>query len=363
MTTIQKEQLGWTSGELQALGAVDLRDLYRLSSVLQVERERVFAKSWTFVGSSSELAITGAYLTATVGNSPVVVLRDDEGVVRAFHNLCRHRSITLVAGRGQTGRFLTCPYHQWSYGLTGELVRVPQQQEQFPGIECGTLGLLPVAVEEWHGMIFVNLDSDAIPLTESMAGLDHRLDGFLRGPLVEVGRMDYEVACNWKFIVENHVDVYHLWYLHSRTLREYDHRRMVWESLGNNWWSLDPLKDPDRSGQGFDLIDSTQREGLGAHLLYPNLMIITTNNYFATYDATPIAPDRTRLTLRIRALEGTDSDAIIESISSFLSEDLVAGERLQQAAESPAFALGPLALGHEQPLRSLHVSLRQDIFR
>ncbi len=96
-------------------------------------------------------------------------------------------------------------------------------------------------------MVFVNPSADAAPLAQAMAGLDLGLDPFLSGPLREVARVEYEAACNWKLLVENHIDVYHLWYLHARSLAAYEHRSFAWESLGDNWWSLEPLKDPSQS--------------------------------------------------------------------------------------------------------------------
>jgi phenylpropionate dioxygenase-like ring-hydroxylating dioxygenase large terminal subunit len=166
----------------------------------------------------------------------------------------------------------------------------------------------------------------------------------------------YEAACNWKLLVENHIDVYHLWYLHARSLAAYDHRKFRWESLGDNWWSLEPKKKPAGPG-GLPWVSEDMRHHIGAFLLFPNLMLVTTDEYFATYDATPVAPDRTVLTLRVRSNVNADADALVASIRSFMAEDVAACERMQQGAASPTFGVGALASTHEEPIRRFHASL------
>ncbi|HTT93022.1 MAG TPA: aromatic ring-hydroxylating dioxygenase subunit alpha [Acidimicrobiales bacterium] len=332
--------------------------------VLRAEKERVFASSWFLVATAEELAAPGEYLATSVVGAPVIVVRGGDGQLGAFHNVCRHRGLTLVEGRGRLGRFLTCPYHQWSYRLDGALAKVPQEEEEFPGLDKSRRGLVPLALSEWHGMVFVRLSLEGPSLQTSWGALGRQLHHFCGGPLVEVARVSYEAYCNWKLLVENHVDVYHLWYLHSRSLRAYAHTRFNWQVLGDNWWSHEPLKDPAGApGPPVALawLDEAERTGIGAHLLFPNLMIVTTGRYFATYDAVPLTPGRTLLTLRIRAAAGTGPGPLVDDVRSFMAEDLEACRRLQEALGSPAFALGPLARHHEAPLRAFHSSLRRKL--
>ena len=359
MNGVPTDALGYTEEERLSMGSTTLGGLYTESSVLAFERSQIFDHSWSIVADGEELATPGSYVTATVQNAPLAVVRDWSGTLRAFHNICRHRGITLLEGSGTLGRFMTCPYHQWSYGLDGNLVRVPQQREQFPDLHTCSLGLRPAQVAEWGGMVFVNPSHGAAPLATAMAGLDRGLDGFLSGPLHEVARVEYEANCNWKLLVENHIDVYHLWYLHARSLADYEHRSVAWKLLGDNWWSLEPLKDPSKSRAGFDWIPDHMRHRIGAYLLFPNLMLVTTDDYFATYDAQPTAPDRTRLTLRVRAEKDSDAGALVESIRSFMSEDVRACEQMQIGASSPQFDVGATAKTHEAPLLHFHSCLRR----
>ncbi len=342
-----------------ALGAHSLAGLYREPAVLEVERATLFARCWSLVGAVEELESPGSYVTATPAGIPLMVVRGEDGVLRAFHNVCRHRGITLVEGAGTVGRYLTCPYHQWSYATTGDLVRVPQHDEQFAALDRCTLGLLPAQVETWAGMVFVNPSPEAPDLAIALAGLDTRLDQFLAGPLQQVAVVSYEAECNWKFLVENHIDVYHLWYLHARSLSAFDHRSFSWESLGDNWWSLEPMKAPPAEYIGFPWLDEDVRHTIGAYLLFPNLMLVTTDHYFATYDASPRSPDRTELTLRVRATADADAEALVASIRSFMAEDVEACERMQEGTGSPYFSVGALAESHEEPIRRFHAALRR----
>lgn len=328
---------------------------YRSGELLEMERRRLFDRSWALVGTVEQLAEPGSYLTATVGSSPLVVVRDRDGQLRAFHNLCRHRGLPVVEGEGRCGRFMTCRYHQWSYDLSGALCRVPQADAQFPDTDPAQWGLKPAMAAEWHGMVFANPDPAAAPLADALGILDSRLTPFLSGPLVEVAKVEYTARCNWKLLVENHVDVYHLWYVHSRSLSMYEHRSFDWELDSDNWWSLEPLEDRSSAPDaGLDWIPTAEREGIGAHLLFPNLMLVTTGSYFATYDAVPVTPDTTRLTLRVRSRSGADGSALVESVRSFLAEDVSVCELLQSAVGSSAFEYGPLAATHEAPVRAFH---------
>lgn len=331
---------------------------YTSAELLALERRRLFDRSWALVGTVDQLARPGSYLAATVGTSPLVVVRDAEGELRAFHNLCRHRGLPLVDGAGQCGRYLTCDYHQWSYDLHGALRRVPQAEREFPTMVPADWGLHRASVDTWGGMVFAHPDAGAPPLGAHLGVLADRLAPYFSGPLVEVACVEYTAHCNWKLLVENHIDVYHLWYVHARSLSMYDHRRFEWDWDADNWWSLEPPKEPGGLAAPLGWLPAAERDGIGAHLLFPNLMIVTTGSYFAVYDATPLTPSSTRLTLRVRSLAGSDPAALIESVRSFMAEDVAVCERLQGGVGASRFATGPLAESHEAPIRAFHAALR-----
>lgn len=353
--------LGWDGASLARVGAGALRDLYTSDQVHRAEQERLFSRAWTLTASSCEVG-PGRYLALRVGPHPVVLWRDASGRCRAFRNMCRHRGLPLLEdGPGAMGRYITCPYHQWSFSVDGGLVNVPQRA-QFPEIDPERLGLVPLPVVEWHGMIFVSPGGEGVvDFDAAVAPLAGRLSEYLDADLVQVATSRYTVACNWKFLVENHIDVYHLWYLHQESLRAFDHRAFQWEWSGRTWWSWEPVKDRDSVRVSLPGLSGPHRFGIGAHLLFPNLMIINGPRYLATYDAEPLGPDRTQITLRVRSRPGEDGMDLVRLVEQFLAEDIKACEQLQVGAASPAFAIGALARDHEAPLGRFHGLLRAEL--
>jgi Rieske 2Fe-2S family protein len=328
------------------------------------EQSTLFGPRWMLVASTDQLTNAGDYVTAVVGRAPLAVVRGDDGCLRAFHNLCRHRGMVLLEGAGNVARTINCFYHQWRYALDGSLQVVPQGREQFPDLDRSALGLRPAALEIWEGMVFVHPDPDARPLGDTLGQLPAYLGSHRPGLLQQAAHQRIEARCNWKLFVENHIDVYHLWYLHEQSLGDFDHRQFEHHQLGRNWASYEPLKGEElsdaaltRSTVAIDHLDQRDRFGLGAHLVFPNLMMATAAEFFATYQAEPIGPDRTVIDLRIRSENGADADALVDALRSFITEDVTACEAVQAAVASPAFEVGPLAAEHERPITVFHTNV------
>jgi choline monooxygenase len=337
---------------------------YCSASWAERERDGLFGDRWTLIASLDELSQPGDYATGVVGYSPVVVVRDRDATLRAFHNLCRHRGMVLLQGSGHLTRTIECFYHRWRYAFDGSLRVVPQRREQFPDIDVDQWGLRPAGLAVWEGMVFVHPDPEAPPLAETLGELPAHLGSHRPGLLRQVAHERIEARCNWKLLVENHVDVYHLWYLHEESLGGFDHRRFEHLNLGRNWVSYEPVRgdEPEAasltSGSGaIGHLDRRDVLGLGAHLVFPNLMMAAAGEFFATYVAEPVAPDRTVVDLRIRAEEGADATALVGALRSFISEDVAACEAVQAAVSSPSFGVGPLAVDHELPITRFHRSV------
>ncbi|HEX3621232.1 MAG TPA: aromatic ring-hydroxylating dioxygenase subunit alpha [Acidimicrobiales bacterium] len=332
---------------------------------LEVERQRIFADSWVLAGSIDELQAPGDYVTVDAGQAPLLVVRADDGVLRAFHNFCRHRGMALVEGRGNVGPQLTCVYHAWRYGLDGALRVIPQRRDQFPDVDSADWGLVAGAVDTWAGMVFAHPTAAvAGSFTATLDGMQDALGSYRPERLSEVATATFDLACNWKLFVENHVDVYHLWYLHERSLGGYDHTRFEHRAMGPHWTSWEPRRACDVSttdlSQGtveIAHLDDHDLHGLGAHLVFPNVMIAAAAEFFATYVAEPVSAERTRLHLRVRAEPGADGDALLKAVGSFIEEDIVACEAVQRAVRSPLFSVGPLARDHEAPIVAFHRNL------
>ena len=199
-------------------------DFYVSNQWLEFELEHLFRKQWICVGRMEELRHRGDYLTITIANEPVLVCRSNDGRLRAFSNVCRHRGTTVMEGSGNADRFI-CPYHHWTYDTFGELVSAPlmRSQKHFNLKKCN---LQEVRCEQWMGFVFVNLDSGAKSLKP---GLQPARD-LVKNYHVESMYLKYVSTetwgTNWKSLMENYMEGYHLSPLHKTTLHKLNPTRL-----------------------------------------------------------------------------------------------------------------------------------------
>ncbi len=331
-------------------------EAYHQPDWLALEQRDLFPATWNYVGTVAELAEIGAYLTATVGTHEVLVIRDDGGEIRAFHNVCRHRGSLLVRGTGECAA-IRCPYHGWQYGTDGALRLVPQSAEQFPDLAKSDWGLLPVACEIWMGLVFVNPANNAAPLDEWLAGVDGTLGRFDASRLSILAEVDFSLTTNWKFYLENHIDWYHLWYTHAESLGSVPHHSGVQQWHGPHWTSFTPTGEELAEGISLAPIPWVPRElhGIGAHLVFPNLLIFTGAEYFGIGQILPSTPSQSRFRFRLMGMEGGDPTTFMAGFSYIAeTEDAEMASRLQATVASPAFAVGPMAAAHEANIPRYH---------
>ena len=216
--------------------------LYRDPEVLELERKRIFERTWQLAAHVSQLPKPGTYVTAKAGTQPVLVLRDEEGVLRAFRNVCRHRGSRLLAGSGECGKAIRCLYHGWTYRTDGELIGVPEARS-IPGLDKSELGLFPVRVETICGLVFVNLDPHATPLAEQVAGLPERMAPYEIERLEPHTPYDGTQPANWKITADNYLEGYHVPIAHPGLMRLLDYKHYDVEVHGNWVWFEAPLRD------------------------------------------------------------------------------------------------------------------------
>src|SRR5947209_1179043 len=171
-------------------------DWYVSPEILEREQELIFRGAWHYAGPLDWAAEPGHRFPCQAGAAPVVVVRAEDGELRAFLNVCRHRGSVVVTERG-AGRTLQCPYHAWTYGLDGCLRTAPRSERE-DGFETGELGLRPVLVDTWGPCVFVNADLEAAPLAESLGPIPSLVDP---GSLVFRERAEMELSANWKVAV------------------------------------------------------------------------------------------------------------------------------------------------------------------
>jgi len=177
---------------------------YTDESTLRAERDRIFRSAWHYVGHHGRLPEPSTYFASSSGGLPAVVVRNADGELRAFLNVCRHRGSEIVAGEGRR-ETLQCPYHAWTYGLDGELRAAPRADRE-SGFDPRGLSLVPLRLESWGPFLFVNASAAAPPLADALGGLTLTVDP---ESLVFRERIHYELAANWKIAVENYLECYH----------------------------------------------------------------------------------------------------------------------------------------------------------
>lgn len=219
-------------------------------------------------------------------------------------------------------------------------------------------------VDVWEGLHFAS-QRPAQTLAEALGELPDAMGSFRPSQLVELGRADLLAPCNWKLFVENHIDVLHLWYLHDDSLAAYDHTSFEHRALGENWASYEPVR-PGSAALAVDAppiqhLDQRDRDGLGAHLLFPDTPMATSASFFVTYRAVAVEPELTRVEIRVLGEPDGDGDELVATVRSFIEEDLEACVRVQRAVRSQHFGIGPLAHHHERPITAFHQQLLRRI--
>lgn len=190
---------------------------YASAAAFEWERTHFLDSSWVCVGRAAELPDPGDQ--RAVGG--LLLVRDDAGVLRGWFNACRHRGHELLApGATRRARAIRCPYHDWVYGLSGECRATPRFGKAGPGdLDLAEFGLVPARTAEWHGWVFANVSGTAPPLAEQLGNAAMVVDGYDPARLRLGDRHTYEVAANWKIVVENYLECYHCAPVHPELCR------------------------------------------------------------------------------------------------------------------------------------------------
>jgi phenylpropionate dioxygenase-like ring-hydroxylating dioxygenase large terminal subunit len=214
--------------------------LYHDAEFFAAEMERVIRPSWQIVCHAGDVAAPGDWHTLDLLGESVVVLRAEDGALRAFHNVCRHRASRLVAGASGCARRLTCPYHAWTYALDGRLIGVPHRRD-YPALEPAQLGLVPVELEQWHGFVFVRLEGGGPGVAEMMAPYEAEVSPYRFEDMRALGRVTLRPRpVNWKNVADNYSDGLHIAVAHPGLTRLFgrgyrveagDHVDRMWGDL------------------------------------------------------------------------------------------------------------------------------------
>lgn len=404
MTTLDSRPLSPTTTRL--LDLLDQRvpgrslpgPLYTEPALHDLDLALLWHRQWVFVGTVAEIPEEGDYLTVDLGTVSVMVLRDDDGVVRAFRNVCRHRGARLVEGRGSVGN-IVCGYHRWTYDTTGALRHAPQLPE---GTDVSCLGLRVVHLREVAGMIFVNLGQEPTTDIDDVAAV---VAPYLAPHALErtkvAAQVDLVEHANWKLTMENNRECYHCdghpellatffptWGLadhqvpprlraaHDRYLLAEAELQQACDERGLPYAGVEDLVDRplgfmvqrealDGAGESFSadgsqlvgrLLGDLDRARLGRATLHlqPNAWAHFLADHVVTFAVLPLAHDRTlvRTTWLVHedAVEGVDYDvAALSDVWRHTNEqDAAFVEMTQRGVADPTYEPGPFSEAERQ---------------
>ena len=312
---------------------------YTSAAFLEAECISVFATNWVLAGFAHEFNRPGDVVPATVAGQPVLLVCNEEGHIKAFHNVCRHRCLQLVDNRRNVGRVITCPYHTWAYGLNGELRATPHLdgpgKHRVQGFDFDEHGLMPVRSEVWGDWVFVNLSGDAVPFEDYIRPLSERLGGIDVNQLQPLVTLHFgEVEANWKFLMENFIEPYHVQYVHKTTTNQplEEHATVI------DGHCLGSLVDLDHTTANYDALSVSSRY----LTLFPSFMLGRYHpDQLGVYLNVPLTPGCTRQTRVIystgeRAYSSDETEALRQLWCDVHKEDHAMCERLQRGRMSTA---------------------------
>lgn len=259
--------------------------------VLEQERERIFARTWQVVGWREQAPFAGDYFTFDLAGEPLLIARQNDGSLRAFYNVCRHRAGPPAEGCG-TRKVFRCGYHGWTYGLDGRLLNAPEM-EGVRGFSADEFGLAPVRVAEWAGLILVNLDPAAEPLMASLGELPAQTEKFHLRELRFFRRHDYVMECNWKAYIDNYLEGYHLPSVHPSLNRELDYGAYETRLFARHSLQWSPIRGPENEPTVNRRYKQSQGDLAAEYYwTYPNWMLNCYPDNMSLNIVLPLGPER-----------------------------------------------------------------------
>ena len=322
-----------------------------------LEQNAIFAKSWQWVCHVEKVREPGQYVTATIAGRSIVVLRDREGVLRAFYNVCKHRAHELLEGEG-TANHIMCPYHAWVYRLDGGLHRAPHT-ESLVGFNKDEICLDAVQVEAFCGFIYVNLDSNAAPLAEQSGDLGREI--MYWAPEVEGltfgHRLTYDIKSNWKNVVDNFLECYHCPTAHKDfcTLVDMDTYKVTTHGM----YSSHMADAGQNANSAYDVSNAAVKTH-AVWWMYPTTCIMRYPGRpsMIILNIIPMGPDRTLETYDFYLVDQTPDEAEKEAIryldEVLQVEDIGLVESVQRGMATPAFDQGRIVHDPEGSGKSEH---------
>ena len=333
---------------------------YVSARMLEAERAHLFGREWICVGRADEIPEAGDYMTYDILDEPVVVVRGEDAEVRALSNVCRHRAMPIVQGTGRARR-MVCPYHAWTYDTKGRLIGAPQigKRADFDTSSCR---LPEFRCEIWQGFVFVTLDQDAAPLRPRLSALD-AIIGNYHFEQMKTRYVEHEIwHTNWKCLVENFMEGYHLSPLHRKTLHPVNPTSLcehfpAGDAHFGYFAGFSPDMKRNKIGHG-DLTDE-QLDTCVMFAVPPNLVIGGGSDYSSFLCIEPQTTNSVRVKLGLffhgDGWSGAAVDHAVDLFQRTMEEDKIVLDEIGRGLNSAHYRPGPLApAAYEGCILDLH---------
>jgi choline monooxygenase len=336
--------------------------LYFSSTTFEDEKTRLFSSTWQVIGHVHQVSQPGDYFTFDLIGEPLLIVRGDDHQLRAFYNVCRHRAGHPASGCGNRKLF-RCGYHGWTYRLDGALLVTPE----FEGVEDfdpAEFGLAPVLLEEWFNLIFVNLDPEARPLSESLGDLPAQAEKFDFRNMKFSERRTYDMACNWKTYIDNYLEGYHVPSVHPSLNREIDYSSYTVEPYAQYVRQWSPIRG-DQPGDNSPRRYQSAGDNLTADYfwVFPNWMLNCYPDNVSLNIILPLAPERTRAIFEWYLPEKDLANESARKSSEFSHqiqlEDIAICEIVQKNLHSRSYHSGRYSVKQEKGVHAFHRMYRE----
>jgi choline monooxygenase len=353
---------------------------YTDPTVLEIEKEKIFRRTWQLVGTTMQpcgesngvaktIADPETYFTAEIAGEPVLIIRDKQGTLRAFSNVCRHRAGPIALGSG-CKNVMRCQYHGWTYTLDGKLIGTPDVE----GVEFfdrSTMGMVSLRLETWGDLIFVNFDREAESLATVLGEIPNQARGFDFENLKLAERRDYVIDCNWKVYVDNYLEGYHIPIAHPGLMKEIDYAQYRTDTFRYYSQQFAPI----RAMKPEDAADRFYTPGTGGlqealyFWIFPNLMLNIYPDNLSTNLIVPLSHDKT-LTIFEWFFHDVESPAAKERIAKAVTfsdevqqEDIMLCTNVQKGLKSSTYDRGRYSVKRENGVHHFHMLLREFLER
>jgi glycine betaine catabolism A len=335
------------------------------------EAEAIFLDQWVLACRSESLPTPGDYRVIELAGESIILIRGDRGALHAHHNLCRHRGSQLLCGEGNVRGAIRCPYHAWAYALDGRLIASPFVDPD--DVPEASRRLHDVAVDEWGGFIFVHATpahvQNGATLAAHLGPIPERLQRYPLSTLRAGASFRYDVAANWKVLLENYNECYHCAGVHPElckvvpAFKDHGGMNLDWDrGIPHREGATTFTFSGTTSRAPFGGLNDDERTRHKGELIYPNFMLSLSADHVAAFELRPVAPDRTTIVCEIlfhpqemekSTFDPSDAAAFWDLVNR---QDWAICERVQAGMRSRVFSFGYYA-----PMEDASLDIRRYI--